>query len=432
MSSAAARDLYQNANGSHLPGDHPGFRIPLHSDTATLPTQAMRAAMAAATVGDEQRREDPSVNALQDEMASILGHEAALFLPSATMANQIAVRLHGRQGEEAIVHETAHISNWEAGAMAALSGVTPLSLGGERGIMTPETIDRAIRGTNLHNPRTAMICIENTTNVAGGFVWRPEDIDPVVTLARKHALPVHCDGSRLFNAAIAVASGRLDGRPSRVASLDAGVSCGCGHKPADSFDSNGTGPVRKNDNPSNFAIRQAANQLSRSLDTVTICFSKGFGAPVGAVLAGSKALMERAMRLKHQFGGAMRQAGILAAACTHALNHHFPLMCEDHRRARKMAEGLNKIEGFAIPPDQVESNILIVTVVDPAVSCPAVAAAFQARGVGCYPFGRCFRLVTHLGITDAMVDEVVSMAPEVLRNAAATAFSRGTSIRVGY
>jgi threonine aldolase len=401
----SARDFF-----AYLGQDNPGFRIPLHSDTATLPTPAMREAMAFAPVGDEQRREDPSVLALQTEIANALGMEAALFLPSATMANQIAVRLHCRQGEEVMCHETAHIMHWEAGGMSALSGATPLPLPGPRGIFSPQTCERAIRGDNPHNPKTALIAIENTTNVAGGYVWTPEDIDGIVQVARRRGLPVHCDGSRLFNAAIALASGRVG---------QAG------------------GAWRVNDSPSAFSVINAAAQLARGLDSVTICFSKGFGAPVGAALVGSRPFIERAMRMKHQFGGAMRQAGILAAGALYAMKNHLPLMAEDHRRARRLAEGLNAIPGYAIPPENVQSNILIVDVTNCAPDgcggdCARVASAFQARGVGCYPFGRCFRVVTHLGITDDMIEEVIRMAPEVLRDASATSFSRDSRGRVGY
>jgi threonine aldolase len=396
-----ARDFF-----AQLGSDHPGFRIPLHSDTATLPSAAMREAMASAPVGDEQRREDPTVNELQRDIADALGMEAALFLPSATMANQIAVRLHCRQGEEAICHESSHIMSWEAGGMAALSGVQPRPQPGARGVLAPETLEKAIRGENLHNPRTSLVCVENTTNVAGGFAWTPDELDAVVRVAHRHGIPVHCDGSRLFNAAIALASGRVGG---------------------------GNAAHRTNSRPNDFAVRGAAAQLARGIDTVTICFSKGFGAPVGAALVGSRDLIERAMRLKHQFGGAMRQAGIIAAGALYALRKNIPLMIEDHKRAERLAAGLHAIEGYSIPPENVQSNILIVDAeCCGGVACARVAAAFQARGVGAYPFGKCFRMVLHLGITDAMVDEVIAIAADVMRDAAATSFSRDHRTRVGY
>jgi threonine aldolase len=406
--SAAAQELFRLLGSSE-----PGFRIPLHSDTATLPTPEMRRAMAEAPVGDEQRREDPTVNALQEEIARILGKEAALFLPSATMANQIAVRLHCRQGEEAICHEASHIASWEAGAMAALSGVQPALIGGARGIFSGEAVARAARGTNLHNPRTAMVSIENTTNVAGGFVWTPDEIADVVAAAHRLAIPVHCDGSRFMNAAVALASGRVGQSRRAMAAAAAG-----------------NGFQRVNDHPTRREIVAAATELARPLDTITICFSKGLGAPVGAALVGSRELIERAMRLKHQFGGAMRQAGVIAAAALYALHVHLPQMADDHRRARRLAEGLNAVEGLSLPPERVESNLLIVDVATDQLDCACLASAWQKRGVGAYPFGSCFRFVVNRDISDAMVEEVIALAPEVVASVRGT--GSACSVRVGY
>lgn len=402
---AAANELF-----GRLGESAPGFRIPLHSDTATLPTPEMRRAMAEAPVGDEQRREDPTVNALQEEIAHILGKEAAIFLPSATMANQIAVRLHCRQGEEVICHETSHIIGWEAGGMAALSGVQPAPIGGARGIFSGEAVVRTARGSNLHNPRTALVSIENTTNVAGGFVWTPDEIADVVSAAHRLAIPVHCDGSRFMNAAVALASGRV-GQSRR-------------EKPG------ANGFHRVNDHPTRREIVAAATELARPLDTITICFSKGLGAPIGAALVGTRDMMERAMRLKHQFGGAMRQAGVIAAAALYALHVHLPQMADDHRRARRLAEGLDAIEGLSIPPEKVESNLLIVDVATDQIDCTCLASAWQKQGVGAYPFGSCFRLVVNRDITDAMVEEVIAMAPSVIDSVRGT--GRACSVRVGY
>jgi threonine aldolase len=329
----------------------------------------MRAFMAEAPVGDEQRGEDPAVSALQREMSEALGHEAGLYLPSATMANQIAVRLHTRQGEEALGHELCHMANWEAGGMAALSGVQPRLLAGAQGKFTAATLAAAIRGDKLHNPRSALVCIENTSNLGGGAWWRVEEIEAVAAVAREKGLELHCDGSRFFNAAVALAA------------KEGGV-----------------------ENPPLDAIHSAARQLARPFQSVTVCCSKGLGAPVGAVLVGSGEFIQRARRLKHQFGGAMRQAGIIAAGALYGLRHNVLGLARDHALARRLANGLATIPGLKLDPREAETNIVMPEVLAP-LEAARVAEELRQQGVGSAAYGAQgprFRFVTHLGISEEM------------------------------
>lgn len=359
--------------------DHSGFPIPLHSDTASLPTAGMRAFMAAAPVGDEQRGEDPSVKALESVMAEALGHEAAVFLPSATMANQIAVRLHCRQGEEAICHELAHMVHWEAGSMAALSGVQPRLLSGPRGCFAVEAVEAALRGSNLHHPPTTLVAVENTTNMGGGACWALVDLHRLRDLATSRSFAMHCDGSRLMNAAVV-----------RAAQL----------RPAPA------GTPRA-------SILKAAAELAWPFDTITVCCSKGLGAPVGAVLVGSAQLMARARRLKHQFGGAMRQAGIIAAGALYAFEHHLERLETDHHHARLLAAGLRGIDGLTLPDSAPETNIVMPEIGEP-IDPNRLAEDLRRRGVGCFAYGRRVRFVTHLGVDAPMIEKALETIREVI------------------
>jgi len=365
------------------PTDHTGFEIPLHSDTATVPSAAMRTFMAQAPVGDEQRGEDPTVASLQREMADALGHEAGLYLPSATMANQISVRLHTRQGEEALCHELCHMANWEAGGMAALSGVQPRLLPGAHGKFTAASVAAAIRGEKVHNPRSSLVCVENTVNLGGGVWWRVGELEAVAGAVRARGLAMHCDGSRFFNAAVAMAA-----------------------------DASGT------ERPSLAAIHAAAAQLARPFDSVTVCCSKGLGAPVGAVLVGSAEFIERARRLKHQFGGAMRQAGIVAAGALYGLRHNLAGLARDHALARRLALGLAEIPGLAIDPSGVETNIVMPEVLAP-FDAARVAEELRRRGVGSAAYGAQgprFRFVTHLGVTEEMIGVAIERTRDVMES----------------
>ncbi|HEY5872586.1 MAG TPA: threonine aldolase family protein, partial [Gaiellaceae bacterium] len=265
--------------------------IDLRSDTATKPTDGMRRAIAEAMVGDEQKREDPSVNALQDRVATLLGHEAAIFVPTATMANQIALKLHTRPGDVLLAEKNAHVVIYEYGGAAAHAGVMTIGLPGDRGRLTPEQIRSAAEpSSKMADQRVTVLALEDTHNASGGRVWPLSGLEEVVATARELGLAVHLDGARLMNASVAL----------------------------------GVPP----------------SQIAGRFDTATLCLSKGLGCPLGAILVGSRELMERAWREKHLFGGAMRQAGIVAAAGLYALDHHVERLADDHARARRLAEAL--------------------------------------------------------------------------------------------
>ena len=280
--------------------------IDLRSDTATKPTEAMRAAMAAAEVGDEQHREDPTVNELQRRAAELLGHEAALFLPTATMANQIALRVLTRPGGELLAEERTHILVYEAGGPAVHSGLVMRGLPGTAGRLTPEQLRDVVGIADSLQP-SSIVVLENTHRSAGGRVWPLERFTEVVGTARELGLGVHLDGARLLNASVA------SGLP--------------------------------------------AAEYGRLADTVTLCCSKGLGCPLGAILAGSRERIEQAWQGKFLFGGAMRQAGIVAAAALYALDHHVERLAEDHERARRLAEAL-AAAGLPVDVEQVETNFI--------------------------------------------------------------------------
>ncbi len=340
--------------------------IDLRSDTITQPTEGMRAAIAAAVVGDEQKREDPTVTALQDRVAALLGHEAALFVPTATMANQIALKLHGRPGDVLIAEETSHVLVYEYGGAAAHAGLVMRGLPGLAGRITPEQVRAAARpSTKVADQRAAILSLEDTHNNAGGRVWPLGELDLVLEAAREHGLATHLDGARLLNAAVA-----LDLPPAEIGSR---------------------------------------------FDTVTLCLSKGLGCPLGALIAGSQALMERAWREKHLFGGAMRQAGVVAAAGVYALDHHVERLADDHARARAFAEGL-VVTGVPVDLDRVETNFVQVDVGLLGLTAGDALAALKANGVGLsatiHP--TVIRAVTHLHIGDEDIELAVERAAAAL------------------
>ena len=338
--------------------------INLYSDTQTLPTPAMREAMARAPVGDEQRMEDPSVNRLCEMVAELLGKEAAVFLPSGTMCNELAIRVHCAPGDEVIADRTAHIVHFEGGAPAALSGVMIAPLDGERGVFTGEQARAAVRDpANRYAPRSRLLAVEQTANLGGGTVWPMKALRAVVEVAREHGLATHMDGARLLNAAVA------SGVPAR--------------------------------------------DLARGFDTAWIDLSKGLGCPVGAVLATSGDRLGEVWRWKQRLGGAMRQAGILAAAGIHALEHHVDRLAEDHRQARRFAEGVAGIAGLGIALDSVESNIVYFEVEEGiGRSAKEVVGLLADRGVSIGALGpQLLRAVTHLDVGAAEVDAAL----EVLR-----------------
>ncbi len=323
--------------------------IDLSSDTATQPTPEMRAFMASAPVGDDQRGEDPTVNALQDEGARLLGKPAALFLPSATMANQIALRVHTRPGDEIVCHEHAHIRLYEGGGPAVLSGCLLCPLPGPRGTFTPDALEAVIRPDDPHFARTRLVCVENTHNAAGGCVWRADEIRAIVQTARRHDLALHLDGSRLLNAAV--------------------------------------------------ASKTPPAALARDFDTVTLCLSKGLGAPVGALLLGDETTIRAARRWKHVFGGAMRQAGIVAAGGLYALRHHVARLADDHENAIRLADGLAGLPGVRLDPAP-ETNLVFFDVAKTGLSGTEAQDRLLAHGVRASGMGGTrLRFVTHLDIS---------------------------------
>jgi len=340
--------------------------IDLRSDTATRPTEGMRRAIAEAAVGDEQKREDPSVSALQERTAALLGQEAAIFVPTATMANQIALKLHSHPGDVLVAEELSHVVIYEYGGAAAHAGLVTLGLPGDRGRFTPEQVRRAAEpSTKVADQRAAVLSLENTHNASGGRVWPLGELDEVVSTARELGLRVHLDGARVLNAATAL----------------------------------GVAPA----------------EISARFDTVTVCLSKGLGCPLGALLAGSLELMERAWREKHLFGGAMRQAGIVAAAGLYALDHHVERLADDHARARTLAEAFDAA-GLPVDLEQVETNFVQVDVAPLGLERVDALIRLYAAGVGLSstPHPTVVRAVTHLDVTDEDIARASALIPEAL------------------
>ena len=331
-------------------------RIDLFSDTQTRPSRAMREAMANAEVGDEQLNEDPTVRELCAMVADLLRKEAALFLPSGTMCNEVAYRAHTQPGDEIILHETSHAVHYEAGGPAALAGVMLRTLPGARGMFTAGQVRAAIRGGEAYTQRTRLVSVENTTNIGGGAVWDVDALDAVADAAHERGLATHMDGARLMNAAVAT------GEPAWV--------------------------------------------FVRGYDSAWIDMSKGLGAPVGGVLAGSREFIAEALRYKHQFGGAMRQAGIIAAGGIYALQHNVDRLAEDHANARRFARLIAQIEGIEVDADAIDTNMIYFDVKGTGLDAGQVSAKLLERGVriGAVSEYR-MRAVTHLDVDAAGVDE---------------------------
>jgi threonine aldolase len=339
--------------------------IDLRSDTQTKPSAPMRAAMAAAEVGDEQRREDPTVLALERLAAAYLGQEEAVYLPTATMANEIALVVLGVRGTELIVEETAHIMVAELAGAAMHAGLQTRGLPGERGRISPEQIRRTARVSDgFHIPSASVVAVENTHNSSGGAVWPLDELIAVADTAHELGLAAHLDGARISNASIAL-----------------GVP---------------------------------AAEMGRHFDTVTLCFSKGLGCPLGAVIAGPAELMRKARIEKHRFGGAMRQAGVVAAAALYALEHNVERLADDHARARRLADGW---EGRGVPiAGPAETNFVLVDVGALGFEKPEAIARLEAEGVGLSGTvgPGLLRAVTHLDVTDADVEQAIELAPRAL------------------
>ena len=322
--------------------------IDLRSDTITKPTAAMREAMAKANVGDDVFGEDPTVNELEEETAALLGKEAALFAVSGTMANQLALRAHTEPGDEILVEAQAHIYFYEGGGPAALSGVMCRLLSGERGVFSSADLEAALRPSDPHFPRSRLVCIENTHNRGGGKIWPLKQIEEVADASRRHGLKLHLDGARLWNAAAATSI--------------------------------------------------AESKWAAPFDTVSVCFSKGLGAPVGSVLAGPKDLLARAKRFRKMFGGGMRQAGIIAAGALFALRNHRARLVEDHANAKALAHGISACKKFDIAPSEVETNMVRFRL--PGTPANEIVERLRARGVLTLPADReTVRAVTNLMVS---------------------------------
>ncbi|HEX6984714.1 MAG TPA: GntG family PLP-dependent aldolase [Planctomycetaceae bacterium] len=340
--------------------------IDLRSDTVTKPTPGMYEAMVSAELGDDMAGEDPTVNRLERLVADMLGKEAAVLCTSGTQSNQIGLRCHCLPGDELLIHETGHVANFEGGGPAAMSGISCRLLPGDRGMLDVDTLDAAWRPQNQHHPRTRLLCLENTTNIGGGAAWPLDRMRDVCGWARDKGLRLHLDGARLFNAAVAKAYG----------------------------------------------VREVADLV----DTVSICFSKGLGCPFGSILVGSAEEIAKARRARKLFGGALRQAGVIAGAALYALEHHVDRLAEDHANAKAFAERIAESEPIRLRPEEVETNIVFFEV-DPAWGTAAdLSRGLAERGVRINAVGRQrLRAVTHL---DVSREDVLAAAEAVVEVAA--------------
>jgi threonine aldolase len=339
--------------------------IDLRSDTVTKPTPAMRKAMAEAEVGDDVFGEDPTVNILQEKVANLLGKEAALFVPSGTMANQLSIKSHTQPGDEVIIESSSHPYNFEGGAGAALSGIQFLCLKGVRGILDASKIEESIRPTDHHFAVTRLVCLENTHNRGGGSIYPLEKMAEIYRLAKSKGLLVHLDGARLWNASLAT-----------------------GIKP---------------------------NEYAQWADSVSVCLSKGLGAPIGSLVAGSKPFIDRVHRFRKMFGGGMRQVGIIAAAGIYALDHHLERLKEDHQNAKRLGVGLKEFKGVSIDPRHVETNIVIFDVANSRMTAAQVAETMKKEGVLIHAFGKTqIRLVTHLDVSAEDIEKALKSFERVL------------------
>jgi len=332
----------------------------------TKPTEAMREAMARAEVGDDVYGEDPTVNRLQEMVAGLLGKKAALFVPSGTMANQLAIRIQTLPGQEVIAESKAHIVRYEQGAAGALAGVQLHWMTGDRGLMGPEHIEAAIRPKDQHSIQTALICLENTHNAGGGTIYPLSTIERIRAVASAHGVPMHLDGARLFNAVAAT------------------------------------------------TLPPAA--YAQHFETVSVCLSKGLGAPAGSLLlTNDPALIDKARRFRRMYGGAMRQAGILAAAGIYALDHHIGRLKDDHDNAKRLARKLQQIPAITINPQHVESNIVIFDIIGHRLSPPELVAALRREHVLINAVGgTSFRAVTHLDVSTRQIDAAADAFARIL------------------
>lgn len=336
------------------------------SDTVTRPGAAMRAAIASAEVGDDVLDGDPTVRRLEARAAEWLGKDGALFVPSGTMANQVALGAWTRPGDEILVEREAHVVRWEAGAAGYLHGLQAATLASQRGALDPEEVRATIRPDSIHCPRTALICVEQTHMGSGGSVVPLSNLQAIAAVARERAIPVHMDGARLANAVVA-----------------SGV---------------------------------AAPRYTACADSVSWCFSKGLGAPVGSVIAGPVEFLERARLVRKRLGGWMRQSGLLAAAALYALEHHVERLAQDHALAKELARALDGLPGLACPPEAVETNLVLVQVTHREFDGAALAARLREHGVLVSALApRVLRFVTHLDVGPPDVERAARAARAILR-----------------
>lgn len=330
--------------------------VDLRSDTLTLPTPDMRRAMAEAEVGDDVFGEDPTLNALEARCAQLAGKEAAIFVPSGTMANAIACRVHTRPADEVILERGSHLYRYEAGGFAALNGVSVSLLDGKRGLLHPDQVPPAVRGSDIHEPSSRLLWLENTHNYGGGTCYPLSTLQEMRELAQKLGLAVHIDGARIWNALV----------------------------------------------KQGYDLKKAAAEC----DTMSFCFSKGLGCPVGSALVGSAAHITAARRARKLFGGGMRQAGILAAAALHALDHHVERLRDDHRRAQALATALSELPGLRVEPS--ETNMVFATVEHPRLSADDFVEQLGRAGVKLMALSPTrLRMVTHLGVDDSGIARTI-------------------------
>jgi threonine aldolase len=343
----------------------PPIRINLLSDTQTRPTPAMREAIARAEVGDEQLGDDPAVNLLCERVADLLAKEAAVFMPSGTMCNVAATLVHCRPGDEILAHETAHIIAREGGAHAALGGFQIMALPGTDGKFSPDTLRRALHPRSRNQPPQTVVSAEQTANIGGGTIWKKADLDEVVKIAKASGLATHMDGARLLNACVAT-----------------GIT---------------------------------ARDMTAGWDSAWIDFSKGLGAPVGAVIAGSHDFIDEVWRWKQRLGGSMRQAGICAAACVYALDHHVDRLADDHANARALARGLSQIAGMEV--QQPGTNLVFFNPDGAGVTGQRMVEILRQHGVLLAMMDGRIRACTHLDVTAEMIEETVALVRDIVRGA---------------
>ena len=340
--------------------------IDLRSDTVTKPSAGMRRAMGEAEVGDDVYGEDPTLNLLQQRVAEMLGKEAALFMPSGTMANQAALMAHTRPGDEIIIERGSHLPNHEAGGLAALAGVQTFLLDGDRGVIEPEQVERAVRFPDVHFPPTRLLWIENTHNRGGGSVFPLEKMKGIRNVSRNYDLTLHMDGARLFNACVA------------------------------------------SDVP--------PEEYAKQVDSLSFCFSKGLGAPVGSIVAGDREFIVRVYRYRKMLGGAMRQVGVLAAAAVYALDNNIERLAEDHRNAKRLAEGLDGLDGVRIVNDPVETNLVFFDISKSRKNALEIMNEAREHDLLVNPEDlTVMRAVTHLDVSAEDIEEAIDVFHKIFR-----------------